>query len=133
MRRVFADTGYWVALARPGDQWKDAARRAQEALGVHELVTTDEVVTEFLAAMSRLNPHLRRLAARFVRRLLASTVATVIPQSRDSFLHGLALYERRPDKAYSLTDCISMETMRKLGLTDVLTNDRHFGACPIRS
>jgi predicted nucleic acid-binding protein len=32
----------------------------------------------------------------------------------------------RPDKGYSLTDCISMQTMRKEGLTEVLTKDRHF-------
>jgi len=30
------------------------------------------------------------------------------------------------DKGYSLTDCISMETMRHEGITDVLTNDAHF-------
>jgi uncharacterized protein len=46
--------------------------------------------------------------------------------SRESFLDGLALYEARPDKGYSLADCISMPTMRREGLTDVLTNDRHF-------
>jgi predicted nucleic acid-binding protein len=50
----------------------------------------------------------------------------VIPQSRESFLDGLALYEARPDKGYSLADRISMQTMRREGLTDVLTNDRHF-------
>jgi predicted nucleic acid-binding protein len=38
----------------------------------------------------------------------------------------MALYGARPDKGYSLTDCISMQTMRKEGLTEVLTNDRHF-------
>jgi predicted nucleic acid-binding protein len=27
---------------------------------------------------------------------------------------------------YSLTDCISMDTMRQLGIAEVLTNDRHF-------
>jgi predicted nucleic acid-binding protein len=36
------------------------------------------------------------------------------------------LYEQRPDKAYSLTDCISMQVMRREGLTEVLTNDHHF-------
>lgn len=45
--------------------------------------------------------------------------------SRETFLAGLKLYHARPDKGYSLTDCISMETMRREGLTDVLTNDRH--------
>jgi predicted nucleic acid-binding protein len=41
-------------------------------------------------------------------------------------LSGFELYVARPDKGYSLTDCISMQTMRRDGLTDVLTNDRHF-------
>jgi hypothetical protein len=50
----------------------------------------------------------------------------VTPQSRESFLGGLPLYRARPDKGYSLVDCISMYTMRKEGLTEVLTNDRHF-------
>ncbi len=50
----------------------------------------------------------------------------VIPQSRATFLAGLDLYRARPDKGYSLIDCISMHTMRREGLTDVLTNDRHF-------
>jgi len=45
---------------------------------------------------------------------------------RGLFLEGLSLYRARPDKAYSLTDCISMQTMRCEGLTDVLTNDHHF-------
>ncbi|MFN0095717.1 MAG: hypothetical protein ACKVVT_13190 [Dehalococcoidia bacterium] len=39
---------------------------------------------------------------------------------------GLALYEARLDKGYSLVDCISMVTMRELGITDVLSGDRHF-------
>jgi predicted nucleic acid-binding protein len=49
-----------------------------------------------------------------------------MPQSRESFLAGIELYRARPDKGYSLTDCISMITMRREGLTEALTNDRHF-------
>ena len=50
----------------------------------------------------------------------------MIAQSREGFLDGLDLYEARPYKGYSLADCISMQAMRRKGLTDVLTNDRHF-------
>jgi predicted nucleic acid-binding protein len=57
---------------------------------------------------------------------LTSSVVRVIPQSRESLRAGLHLYRARPDKGYSLIDCISMQTMRREGLTDVLTNDRHF-------
>ena len=51
---------------------------------------------------------------------------TFYPQSRESFLAGLRLYEQRNDKGYSLVDCISMTTMRRQGISEVLTNDRHF-------
>ena len=70
--------------------------------------------------------HMRRKAASIVTSILEDPAVLVIPQSRESFLGGLNLYSARPDKGYSLTDCISMQTMRREGLTEVLTNDRHF-------
>ena len=52
MKTVFADTVYWIATVKPGDQWADAAKRARAALGELRIVTTDEVLTEFLTALS---------------------------------------------------------------------------------
>lgn len=65
-------------------------------------------------------------AATTVRRLLSNPKIRVIPQSRESFLAGIDLYQSRPDKGYSLTDCIAMQPMRSEGITEALTNDRHF-------
>ena len=48
------------------------------------------------------------------------------PKAMNHFLSGFDLYASRPDKGYSHTDCISMQTMRREGLTQALTNDRHF-------
>ena len=70
--------------------------------------------------------HTRRLACRLVREILSDPGTAVVTQSHDSFLAGLALYERRPDKQYSLVDCISMNVMRHGNIKEVLTNDRHF-------
>jgi len=42
------------------------------------------------------------------------------------FLKALELYESRLDKGYSLTDCISMNVCRELGIKEILTHDRHF-------
>ena len=50
----------------------------------------------------------------------------VIPQDHESFVAGLNLYEKRLDKGYSLTDCISMNTMNQLEILEVLTHDQHF-------
>ncbi|MDQ2840539.1 MAG: hypothetical protein M3Y72_05765 [Acidobacteriota bacterium] len=61
-----------------------------------------------------------------VASLLRNRNVVVIPQSHEFFAAGLEVYRGRPDKGYSLTDCISMLTMRRERLNDVLTNDRHF-------
>ena len=55
-----------------------------------------------------------------------NAIVRVIPQSREFFRAGLQLYRDRPDKGYSLVDCISIQAMRREGLTGILTNDRHF-------
>lgn len=124
MRRIFADTLYWLAIFLPGDAWADAGRAADcsDAL----LITTEEVLSEFLTAVSGHGDHARRLACRLVREILNDTGIEVVAQSHESFLAGLALYERRPDKQYSLADCISMNVMRQRQIREILTYDRHF-------
>jgi uncharacterized protein len=122
MRQVFADIVSWVARISPRDQW----HTVYKALAGLRQVTTDEVLDEVLAPFSGYGPAMRSRAAQIVRQILAHPEVEVVPQSRQSFLDGLALYEAGLDKGYSLTDCISMETMRREGLTEVLTRDVHF-------
>jgi predicted nucleic acid-binding protein len=126
VKLVFADTLYWGAVLRPLDQYRAQAIRAREALGDMHLVTTDEVLTELLDGLAQRGTHLREAAAQAVRTILKDRRATVLPQSRETFLAGLRLYEQRSDKGYSLVDCISMTTMRRQRILEVLTNDRHF-------
>jgi hypothetical protein len=90
------------------------------------MVTTDDVLTEVLAAFCEAGPRLRQKAAALVRRLHSKPSVTVHPQSRVSFLSGFALYEARPDKEYSLTDCISMETMRAESISYILRYKTYF-------
>jgi predicted nucleic acid-binding protein len=126
MRRFFVDTFYWIALSNRRDQWHAQVIAFNHTLRAYHLYTTDEVLAEFLTFCSEGSPHTRRQATRFARNILVDPHVTVLPQTHASFLDGLALYESRLDKHYSLTDCISMHAMRSEGLTEVLTNDRHF-------
>lgn len=126
MRTVFVDTSFWLAIARPRDQWKDSAKRAWLSLGQVRLLTTDEVLTEFLNALSGGGEYLRRQALKMVRAILANANVKVLPQSRDSFRRGVELYEQRPDKEYSLTDCILMNAMRSESISEILTSDGNF-------
>jgi predicted nucleic acid-binding protein len=124
--RIFADTFYWTALTNADDKAHQQAVDLSRTLRPEITVTTADVLDEYLAFFSGARPSVRVRAGDTVAALLQNSLILVIPQSQELFLAGLALYRARPDKGYSLTDCISMQIMRCEGLTDVLTNDRHF-------
>ncbi|MEK6548978.1 MAG: PIN domain-containing protein [Nitrospirota bacterium] len=126
MRRVFADTAYWIALTNPFDQHHDAAVQCSSSLGRARILTTDAVLIEFLNALAEKGPHIRGAAIRTVETILNNPLVTVLPQSRSSFIKGFSFYKARPDKGYSLTDCLSMTVLRDRKLSEVLTTDRHF-------
>jgi predicted nucleic acid-binding protein len=123
---VFADTFYWLALARPRDLWHGTVRRWAAANALTTLVTTEEVLTEFLNALAGAGPVGRAYATAIVHDIRNDPQVVVLPQPRADFDAALVLFEARPDKGYSLTDCRSMLARKKLGLTEVLTEDHHF-------
>ena len=90
------------------------------------IFTTQEVLTEYLNYFAGWSPNFRLKASTNVQNILSSQTVRIVPQTEASFLAGLELYRARLDKGYSLTDCISMQTMRTEGITEVLTNDLHF-------
>jgi predicted nucleic acid-binding protein len=51
---------------------------------------------------------------------------TVLPATPELLSHGLNLFYDRPDKDWSLVDCISFVVMKERGITDALTGDKHF-------
>ena len=124
---VFADTSYWIARNNRRDQWRQSALDAFDRLGPNErIVTTDEVLTEFLTGMSKGGAYMRQRTAAAVRAIYDDPNVEVIDQSRQTFFDGLSRYARRLDKEYSLQDCVSMNVMERMGIDDALTNDRHF-------
>ena len=116
MTSVFVDASYFIALFRPGDQWKETAQEARQLLGDVDLVTTDEILSEFLTGMSRGGPVFRERALVAVQGILRDGIIRVIPQTRPSFLDGLNRFGRRLDKGYSLQDCIAMNVMEAEGI-----------------
>lgn len=125
MKQVFADTFFWYGLANRHDQWHSVVLKARADIGERPIVTTEEILTEFLNAMSGA-PFLRTAGRILVEAISADPAITVLPQTHRSFEDGLVLYNSRADKSYSLTDCISMSACPTEGITEVLTNDHHF-------
>jgi predicted nucleic acid-binding protein len=51
----------------------------------------------------------------------------------EAYQAGFDLFVGRPDKAWSLTDCISFAVMTERGLSDALTADHHFEQAGFRA
>jgi predicted nucleic acid-binding protein len=126
MRQLFADTFYWVALINPKDDWHKEVLKVSYLLTETLLITTEEILGEVLAFYSKSGYRLRKRTVNFVHNILENSQIKVIEQSHQSFTEGFELYQQRLDKGYSLTDCISMNTMRKFSITEILTHDIHF-------
>ena len=126
MQRLFADTFYWIALANPADASHHTARAFDLTNSGTALITTDEVLSEFLNYFSDAGERKRSIVVGMFEEAMKHPAIEVLPQTRQSLLRGLDLYKARSDKSYSVTDCISMVTMRQRNITDVLTHDRHF-------
>jgi predicted nucleic acid-binding protein len=126
MTEVFADTFYWVAFTNIRDTAHERAKAFMRSAPPRLILTTEEVLTEYLNYFAAWGPEFRRTATTNLHSMRASRTVRIVSQSMASFQAGLMLYQSRPDKGYSLVDCISMQTMREEGLTEILTNDRHF-------
>ena len=126
MNRVFADSCYWIGLFDPADELHVRAMEAREQYSEVQLVTTEEVLTEFLTRMRTSEKNTRTDAVAFLADIMKNENVQVLPQSHESFEEGVRLFEARDDKNYSLQDCISMNAMERHDILHVLTNDHHF-------
>src|SRR5206468_158149 len=124
--RVFLDSSYAIALASRTDQYHPQAIELSRHISNHRvrLLTTRSVCFEVANALAK--PRFRSIAVGFLNCLEASATAEIVPASEELYRHGFDLYRERPDKDWSLTDCVSFLVMRERGVTEALTSDEHF-------
>lgn len=153
---LFLDTGYVVALRHGRDQnhavaakhWRSRVRQGslggplgeagavggqREEGGPRQsrrrpsLLTTSFVFDVILTFLNSRGVHAE--AVRVGNDLLETGLIELVHVGEDLLARGFALFSRRPDKRYSITDCTSFVLMRERGITTALTFDRnHFEA-----
>ena len=123
---VFVDTGPWIALVDPRDQWHRQAQTvlAQLQASRQPLVTSNLILMEtYTGLVGRVE---RSVIARFRETLHASRQISI--QRVDALTEELAweLFLRYDDKRVSMVDCASFATMEQLGIQVAFAFDRHF-------
>jgi predicted nucleic acid-binding protein len=129
VRYIFADTSFFIALLHPRDGLHTTARELYETLdreGRVRLVTSEPVLVEVLTRLAKYGPEVRRTAIKFADDVPADRRFVLVPQTSGLFRAGLDLLRRRPDKTYSMTDCMSMVICGEREIIDVLTADHDF-------
>ncbi len=81
---------------------------------------------ELLNFYSEYGSEMRQNVAATVRDILVDLDVEYISHSPEIFLEALDFYEKRLDKGYSLTGCVSMLMMKTLNIREILTHDNHF-------
>ena len=123
MKILFADSFFYFALLNSTDLAHEQAEAFLENFD-GKLITTAWVLTELADGMA--GPADRQTFIHLHQALSTDPDVTIVPPEPAIFAEGLALYADRPDKEWSLTDCISFVVMQRHGLTEALTGDHHF-------
>lgn len=129
MSAVFAYTFFYLALLNAGapeHEWALAESKVNR-----EIVTTEFIVLELGNACARAEDHADFLA--LVAGMRASARTRIVPLSSGLLDRGLELMASRPDKDWSLTDCISFVVMEAQTIKDALTGDHHFEQAGFRA
>ena len=123
---IFVDTGPFLARYLANDEHHAEARAGFARLESERLplATSSHVLDETITLLGRWAGH--AFAAKRARSLLASRVLRVIRATADEELEAVSLFERYADQRVSFTDAVSFALMRRHGIRDAFTFDRHF-------
>lgn len=122
MNPVFADTSFYVATINPRDTLREFALSASDQCD-GQYITTEYVLVELGNYFCSDN---RDLFLKLVALIEDDPYTEVVPATTRLFQEGLNLYSSRPNKGWSLTDCLSFVVMEERGIVDALTSDHHF-------
>jgi len=126
LNAVFLDTVGLVALWNTSDQWHAHAERAHALFrqAQSNLVTTTHVLLECGNAVAR--THLRAKLTQLRIKLLEQN--GLIDPSEDDWKQAWDVFDRGHPGDAGIVDVVSFAVMRRLGIRQAFTNDRHFTA-----
>ena len=123
---VYLDSAFAIALAVETDEHHARAMTLSFEIEAARtrLVTTHAVLLEVGNSLSK--QRYRNSAVELIEALNADPTVTILPVTEDLYAHAFRLFSERPDKEWSLTDCMSFVVMEERKIETALTSDAHF-------
>ncbi len=128
--KVFADTTWFQALLNRRDEHHERAVAMSRGDITHTF-TTEFVMLELRSAFS--DPEDRADFLQMEQLARTRPDVTVVALSSDLMVGVTELFAGRPDKRWTLTDCVSFVVMKAMGITDALTSDQNFAQAGFRA
>jgi uncharacterized protein len=120
---IFVDTSFLLAVLNPRDALHSRAQAWAEVIA-EPLLVTEYVIWELVNALSM--PADRPKVHAAIQEIQTASEWEWVPATPERFSAGMQLHGERPDKAWSLTDCISFLMMQQRHIHRALTYDHHF-------
>ena len=130
---IFIDTGAFVARFLERDQYHARAIEVWRDLEQAKLqcVTSNFVVDETLILLARKASY--EFAFERAQNLYDSTNVRILRPTEADELAAIMNFGKFADQKVSFTDCVSFALMKRHGLGDVFTFDRHFALAGFHS
>ena len=125
-RRIFVDTGAWIALVDASDDLHDRAKAIYPSVlqPGNRLVTTNLVIVESYNLIRRRVGY--RAAMLFLESMRTSPRLDKVYSDQSLELAAEALLRRYADQEFSFVDAVSFTAMSAMDIVEVFAFDKHF-------
>jgi predicted nucleic acid-binding protein len=124
---IFADTNYWVALFNPKDSlFARSVYYSESTPSTEPIVTSQVILGEVIEQFAKKSIFIKEHILRFIAELDRDSRIIIEPMTPKLFEDTIAFYRRHLDKEWGFVDCSSFVIMKRRGIKDALTYDRHF-------
>lgn len=126
VKKLFVDTGAWLAIIDPRDQYHQPAsafyRQALQAY--HHLITTNLVVAETYVNLRRSLSHVAAIG--FLDIIEQSSRIECVWSNPDLEDQARKILRQYTDQDFSYVDAVSFALMQETRITEAFAFDRHF-------
>ena len=124
---VFADTNFWIAIFDERDSLHEAATDAITLLPENcRLVTSQTIFSEVLELFAKRSVFIKEEIIGFTADVIVDSSVILEPSTPKLFDDTIAYYRKHSDKEWGFVDCSSFVIMKRRGIKEALTYDKHF-------